>query len=247
MHANDTRSSENLSQCHSLAEASFESKRGMYQEVILELYEVTEGCMRELSMSEVQMRRMILVELLQATSEDEQHLTTLTLDDVGEIVHHVRLCHETQTPVQWAMIQDIVFPLSTSATTGTSTSEVSSKDAEKLDDSIELSHEPANWCLKALSGERGTREFRERFALTEADLNTVLDHINGCKASETAIRWDLIGEVLFPGDKQRTDIMAASASCLDIDEDLAHYSTGRMTKSASNLDYFHSPSQHRSP
>jgi hypothetical protein len=57
------------------------------------------------------MRQQILVQLLQATSEEEAHLSNLTLDDVSEIVYHVQICQETDTSIQWDMIRDIIFPM----------------------------------------------------------------------------------------------------------------------------------------
>ena len=92
-----------------------------YQEVILDLYEMIEPTLIDLSPSESQIRKQCLVQLLQATSEEEAHLTSLSLDDVAETVYHVESCQRTNAPVRWDMIKDIVFPLGIDFSTYTTT------------------------------------------------------------------------------------------------------------------------------
>jgi hypothetical protein len=86
------------------------SRREVYQEAILELCEIMEASIPFWTPEELRVRRQVLVHLLQATSERETHLTNLMLEDVSEIVVHVR-CLEANCEVEWDIIRDIVFPV----------------------------------------------------------------------------------------------------------------------------------------
>jgi hypothetical protein len=167
-----------------------------------------EESMGELSAADAQMRRQILVHLLQATSEDEAHLTGLSLDDVSEIVHHVRICQETDTSVQWDMVRNIVFPgvedLAVKAPT----------PPNEGHDSFVLNPEKEALINDLGNDEQANQDFKTYFAMTQDELNIVLDHINMCKDTEEPIRWDLLSEILFPADEMRKAML--SNSCADL-------------------------------
>jgi hypothetical protein len=209
------RKSFDTDDCKSMAESTCEDQESVvlreeYQEVILELYEMAEESMGELSAADGQMRRRILVQLLQATSEDEAHLTGLTLDDVSEIVHHVRICQETDTSVQWDMVRDIVFPgvedLSVKAPT----------PPNEGHDSFVLDPEKEALINDLGNDEQANQDFKTYFAMTQDELNIVLDHINMCKDTEEPIRWDLLSEILFPADPLRQAMLSNSCSDLQL-------------------------------
>ena len=204
-------------------DGSYLSQREEYQEEILVLYEEAEAAMAELSHEERQLRRHVLVQLLQATSEDEAHLTSLTLDDVAEIVHHVRVCRETKTEIQWDMIRDIVFPLGIAkeqlmpSLASNGSEENDGGDEEMKNDSANTFHtsfmsigNPEQYGIINDVSELGRKNdsFLEFFDLEEEELDVVLLHINICTANNESIRWDLIGEVLFPGDPARQAMLS---------------------------------------
>jgi hypothetical protein len=88
------------------------SLREQYQEVILDIYEAMEGVLNDLPPKEAAVRQQALIHLLRATSEDEAHLTSLSLDDLHEIISHFELCLEYGIDaLQWSVVEEIVFPL----------------------------------------------------------------------------------------------------------------------------------------
>jgi hypothetical protein len=201
-------------------------RREEYQEVVLDVYEAVENAMAQLSLDECQLRRQVLVQLLQATSEDEAHLTNLALDDVAEIVHHFRFCMETDTPVQWDMVRDIVFPLGigTEVNPENKDSEIPKEAPPTLHGGYERfmwsPDSDEGWALINDLGnhEQADDNFRDFFELAPNELDVVLNHINACKDTEEPIRWDLISEVLFPGDPVRQTMLSKSYSSIIYDE-----------------------------
>ncbi|KAG7353007.1 hypothetical protein IV203_009055 [Nitzschia inconspicua] len=87
------------------------SIREHYQEMILDLLELHEESQASLQPEELHRRQQTLIHLLRATSDEEAHLTSLSLDDVSEIVAHIQLCFEQDLEIQWSMLHFIVFPL----------------------------------------------------------------------------------------------------------------------------------------
>lgn len=87
------------------------SPREALQEVMLELYEMAQETMPKLKEEERQVRRRVLVELLQSTNEEEYPPSSVGMEDLMEIAHHVRLCQDTGAPVEWDLIGGLVFPL----------------------------------------------------------------------------------------------------------------------------------------
>jgi hypothetical protein len=92
------------------------TRRESYQQAILDLvYEPLEAKMLEnnhqlsLADDELQMRRQVLIQLLQATTIEEAHLTKLSLDDVSKVVHHAKHCRETDASLHWSMIRAMVM------------------------------------------------------------------------------------------------------------------------------------------
>jgi hypothetical protein len=86
------------------------TRRESYQQAILDLvYEPLEAKLGQLQPVEVQMRQQVLIQLLQATSEEEAHLTELSLDDVSEVVHHAKDCKEADASLHWSMIRAMVM------------------------------------------------------------------------------------------------------------------------------------------
>jgi hypothetical protein len=86
------------------------TRRESYQQAILDLvYEPLEAKLDQLQPVEVKMRQQVLIQLLQATSEEEAHLTELSLDDVAEVVHHAKDCKEIDASLHWSMIRAMVM------------------------------------------------------------------------------------------------------------------------------------------
>ena len=192
-----------------------ETRREEYQAVILDLCEISEEDMADLSATERQMRKQILVELLQVTSEDDAHLCNLTLDDVSEIVFHVRICQETGTAIEWDMIQDIICP------TGNDGAENRKRQSERTFQSQQytaLSQASAGKEDSEVENRMDTTDeewndsFFDNFDLKPAELKILLNHINHCTAIEidSLLRWDLIGEILFPGDPLRQALLGSN-------------------------------------
>jgi hypothetical protein len=189
------------------------SRREEYQEVILELFETTEETMEDLTPDEVQERRQVLVQLLQATSEEEHHLSSLALADVSEIVEHVIICEETNTLVQWDMIRDIVFPLGMENDSGHNVSSSTQPSSPKTSPQQQYNHQEQGDEEDSLVGDES---FRNLFEISQAELDIVLSHINICKQTEEPIRWDLISEIMFPGDPVRQSMLSNNSADLDI-------------------------------
>jgi hypothetical protein len=92
------------------------TRRESYQQAILDLvYEPLEAKMlannHQLSLAddELQMRRQVLIQLLQATSEEEAHLREHSLGGVSKVIHHAKHCREADASLHWSMIRAMVM------------------------------------------------------------------------------------------------------------------------------------------
>jgi hypothetical protein len=182
-----------------------------FQEEILELFESVESSMLNLPFEESRERRLVLVQLLQATNEEESHMTTLNFDDMAEIVRHIRICRKTQTDVQWDMIRDIVFPFGLdSLNSQRRTDGDGSRDwgqASSMENSCVLQQSCRSADLFELSDH--TIDISGQLSdMTREDLDVVLQHIQVALGNDIPIRWDLIGDILFPGDPDRQSIFS---------------------------------------
>jgi hypothetical protein len=208
------------------------STREALQEVILQLYETFEESMEEWSEAERELRRKVLVELLQATSDEECHQSAVCLEDLQEIARHVRICHDTGAPVEWDMIRALVFPLGIadepSSGMGSSVTAFSPFEDSPCDHPVELSS-PSRVQASLLSVlDNSTRnhtvhhhngvgggdflnrhhELQLRFGLNKDEVDLILSHIQGCSLV-VDIRWDLIGNVCFPNDTDRCKLLTS--------------------------------------
>lgn len=192
-----------------------------FQEEILDLFESVESSMADLPFEQQKERRLVLVELLQATSEEEAHMTTLSFDDMAEIVRHVRVCRKTNTDVQWDMIRDIVFPFGVnsldsllkradgegsrdcgheSSLGNSSILHQSFRSVERFDDGM-LS--VLDYCDHPIDIAGKLSD------MTGEDLEVVLQHIQVSIGNGGPIRWNLIGDILYPGDPERQSIFSS--------------------------------------
>ncbi len=199
---------------------SFWSPREEFQEDILGLFESAEAVMADLSFEERQERRLILVQLLQATSDEEAYLTTLSLDDMAEIVRHIRICKEIDNEVQWDMIRDIVFPLGVGVESPPTNvhfhdswqsglQEIRLGNSNHFDESFGSLEQPNVGLLNKFCHLERTNDYlRDLFDLAEEELGVILQHIHECKENHGSIRWDWIGDVLFPDDPDRHFIIS---------------------------------------
>jgi hypothetical protein len=196
------------------------SAREALQEVFLQLFETSEESMVELSEADRQRRRRVLVELLQASNDDECHQSSVSLEDLMEIAYHVRICHETNVPVEWDLICALVFPINLEASTSShafspfessdlvepripfhthSLSDIGAPGRIKIQQ--QRQHEQQH-----LGGESNRDDLQLQFGLSYDEFDLVLSHIRHCKGVD--IRWELIGKVLFPDDRNRQKLMA---------------------------------------
>ena len=196
------------------------SAREALQEVFLELFETSEESMVELSEADRQLRRRVLVELLQATNDEECHQSSMSLEDLMEIAYHVRICRKTNVPVEWDLICALVFPMNLEAS--------SSSHAFSPFESSDLVEPRIPFHTHSLSdigapgrikmqqhrqhrephfGDASNRDdLQALFGLSNDELDLVLSHIRHYNGTD--IRWDLIGKVLFPNDRNRQKLMA---------------------------------------
>jgi hypothetical protein len=184
------------------------SRREWYQEVILQLFELEEELLQKLPSDELYGRQQVLIQLLRATSEEEAYMTSLSLDDVSEIIAHVQLCIEFGSPVQWSMLESIVFPMGLP----TDNSSVHTPRDVVLSTAAQdecCSKDPSNRDITNLDS------FHDYVELTEAELEIVLNHINLCHEVGQEIRWDLLAEILFPCDTVRKELLANKTTVMD--------------------------------
>jgi hypothetical protein len=180
----------------------FLSRQEHYQEVILELFAIHEESQNLVPPRELYRRQQVLIYLLRATSDEEAHLTTLSLNDVSEIVAHVELCIEHKLDVQWPMLESIVFPLGLpmdeqeEVVTEMARNNTCAIDQKDANDSSETHGDP----------------LQKYVDLSEAELETVLNHINLCAEVGKEIRWDLLAEVLFPCNDARKRLLVSNSS-----------------------------------
>jgi hypothetical protein len=146
------------------------SRREEYQEAILELCEMMEASIPFWAPEELRVRRHVLVRLLQATSDRETHLTNLTLEDVSEIVGHVR-CLEANCEVEWDIIRDIVFPV------GNEGEEEEPLAEETPDVGNHVTTDDQREVLKGI---------QQSFALSEKELFAVLVHVKQLQTNRPA-------------------------------------------------------------
>jgi hypothetical protein len=176
--------------------------------------------MVELSEADRQLRRRVLVELLQATNDEECQQSSMSLEDLMEIAYHVRICSKTNVPVEWDLICALVFPMNLEAS--------SSSHAFSPFESSDLVEPRIPFHTHSLSdigapgrikmqqhrkhrqehfeGTSNRDNLQALFGLSNDDFDLVLSHIRHYKGTD--IRWDLIGKVLFPDDRKRQKLMA---------------------------------------
>lgn len=187
------------------------SRRELFQEAILDLYEMEEDCLEELAGQGSFERQQMLIELLRATSEEEAHLSSLTLEDVTEIVNHIQICQEFGTPVEWPLIQQIVFPMGLAKQVHEADRQIQNDDIRSAStdgfDDDDQGHES-----DTSDNDSHDAHFRDYVELSAKELDIVLRHINLCNETGEAIRWDLVGEILFPCDIARQEMLSSTGS-----------------------------------
>jgi hypothetical protein len=186
-------------------EDSLSKHREEFQEVILDLFEAEEETWHQLSPDELFMRQQILIHLLWATNAEEAHLTSLSFEDVSEIVSHIQLCQDLEIPVHWCLLQNIIFPLGLDATVDTRNNW--DRNDSAVQSSSKNTRSSKNYPSDAKKFSVEDDCLRDYLELTETELEIVLNHIHLCDEVGKEIRWDLLAEILFPGDPIRKEML----------------------------------------
>ncbi len=157
----------------------------------------------------------------------------LTVDEVSDIVTHINLCEQTNTPIRWDLINDILFPASPG------------DEPEQKEEIIEAFESISNQekpvirlcteestdndkniisCFKSqvenlelkdevhLSEGEGdvVDAFRTRYSISEEELADVIAHLKLSEESNTPVRWDLIHQIIHP--EETMDVIKALCS-----------------------------------
>ena len=164
------------------------------------------------------MKEKILRDILEATklssasTEQAQkaNLTALSLDEVSDIVTHINLCEQTNTPIRWDLINDIVFPDGIDEEPESEVDILEDVDGayEKRKDgqqgvtfsSVNQEYFVGDTDVGMGPEREATEMFRHQYRLTEEEMGDVIAHLRLCEETNTEIRWDLIHRIIYPDD-----------------------------------------------
>jgi hypothetical protein len=197
---NDTQSSEEERHSSPWTRVS-SSTREHYQEVILHLIELEEKSVDRHPPEELFRRQQIMIQLLRATSVEKAHVSCVTLDDISEIVAHVKLSIDHNTQIQWSMMENVVFPLGIPIGGGECAEDIKAMDCLTANS---FQENPGREAQEVAVPQGPEQDY---INLSESDLEIVLDHIMLCTEVGNEIRWDLLAEILFPCDDIRQELL----------------------------------------
>lgn len=174
-------------------------------------------------MKEKMLRDLIMTAKTWGNDEDAVKKADLTIDEVSDIVTHINMCEQTNTPIRWDLINDIVFPEgieeerdeADSNTKGSTSSKkikgdnpssgqamISSKVS--FNSKMEFFKKKATTASKpdvqAESKKEPVETFRQQYNLSEDEMADIMAHLTLCEDTNTPIRWDLIHRIIYPED-----------------------------------------------
>lgn len=150
----------------------------------------------------------------------------LTVDEVSDIVAHINMCEQTNTPVRWDLIKDIVYPNGISEEAEEEPEEEPNEAIQEKD--IQSSSGQRSKAASRLSltssmrvfsdksqaqqqrdpldnGQVAAEEtFRNQYNLSENEMGDIVAHLTLCEETGTPIRWDLIQRIIYPDDDVST-------------------------------------------
>jgi hypothetical protein len=156
--------------------------------------------------------------VLTKDGEENGPPNAVTVDEVSDIVTHFSLCEQTNTPIRWDLINDILFP------EGAVDEPESQKETNKIFRSIRNEEKPNDHCLPTNIGDnmngaansqqkpqelteilqQSGREgdafdaFRTQYNVSEEEMAGVIAHLKLCEEKSTEVRWDLIHQIIHP-------------------------------------------------
>jgi hypothetical protein len=143
----------------------------------------------------------------------------LTVNEVSDIVAHINMCEQTNTPVRWDLIKDIVYPNGIEEEPDEEPDEATDeKEVQSSSDqpSKVASRVPFASSTKVFSDksqarpenhpqELGKEEiFRNQYNLSEDEMGDIMAHLTLSEETGTLIRWDLINCIIHPDDDVST-------------------------------------------
>ena len=161
--------------------------------------------------------------------QDRKPNMKLSVNEVADIVTHINLCEQTNTPIRWDLINDIVFP---NGMEGENNIENDNGEApahpalvccdnnyfqdphnlvlqatidplisKVSKDVVPDRNEVAYSILNDMAQEEDPIEtFRRQYDLTEDEMADVIAHLKLCEETNTEVRWDLINRIIYPDD-----------------------------------------------
>ncbi|CAJ1960939.1 unnamed protein product [Cylindrotheca closterium] len=136
----------------------------------------------------------------------------LTIHEVSEIVAHLNMCEESNLPIRWDLIKDIVYP-----------DEIDDETSKAFEEAMNLQG-GAQSNLPPMSpsrvfpkkgqaatptgtlGKAAAQElFRNQYDLSQDDMADIFAHLTLCEETGTPIRWDLVYQIVYPEDEMSAD------------------------------------------
>lgn len=199
--------------------------------VITDLKSLMERTKQEKQSSKTRRRKeKMLRDLLETLTkvngdnEDDSGPTVknLTVEEVSDIVTHINLCEQTNTPIRWDLIGDIIFPDGIKdesddevVLVGGSNLPREGKQVRAIDKTVSFAskcdtasaaqssvpHDTYSlFTHDVVADEDPTEMFRKQYNLREEEMNDVIAHLDLCEETGTPIRWDLIHRIIYPED-----------------------------------------------
>mmetsp|Transcript_18046 Transcript_18046/g.44615 ORF Transcript_18046/g.44615 Transcript_18046/m.44615 type:complete len:797 (+) Transcript_18046:89-2479(+) len=148
----------------------------------------------------------------------------LTIHEVSEIVAHLNMCEETNSPIRWDLIKDIVYPDGIDDETSKAFEEAmklqggAQSNLPPISPSMALPKKAQATTPTGKLGSAAARElFRNQYDLSKDDMADIVAHLTLCEETGTAIRWDLIYQIVYPEDEMSADDSQTDPGSMMID------------------------------
>ncbi|KAL3938957.1 MAG: hypothetical protein SGBAC_006239 [Bacillariaceae sp.] len=148
----------------------------------------------------------------------------LTIHEVSEIVAHLNMCEDSNLPIRWDLIKDIVYPDGIDDETSKAFEEAMKQQGGAQSNLPPISQSrvfPKKGQASMPTGKLGNaaaRElFRNQYDLSKDDMADIVAHLSLCEETGTAIRWDLIYQIVYPEDEMSADDSQTDPGSMMID------------------------------
>jgi len=148
----------------------------------------------------------------------------LTIHEVSEIVAHMNMCEEAQSPIRWDLIKDIAFPDGIDDETDNAFDEAMKQQGGSKSNRPPLSPTrifPKKGHAATPTGTLGKAAalelFRNQYDLSKDDMADIVAHLTLCEETGTAIRWDLIYQIVYPEDEMSAEDSQTDPGSMMID------------------------------